>query len=195
MPTRTSRSRRSIKKEESADESGMEEEVKPSVETKPAKKSRAKKVKKEAIDENGASGTPVEEEERNGRTNGTKQEPKEDAAGVKPEPEEDSVVDMLEKTAKPRSKKAERESIKKEEQGGSPVASQVKNEDEDTVDVKPKRGKRVKKEEAVEAKIEEDIDGDAETEEEETRGRKRTKAEPIEKEKVGATKRAKRSRG
>ncbi|ELR07089.1 serine/threonine-protein kinase M1 [Pseudogymnoascus destructans] len=173
MPTRTSRSRRSTKKEESADELGIEDEAKLSVEDKPAKKSRAKKVKQEAVNENGAA---VEDEVRNGRANGTKQELKEELAGIKPEPEEDGVVDMPDKATKPRAKKAKRESIKKEERDDSAVASQVKNEDEDVVDLKPKRERRVKKEEAPEVNTE-DVDGHAEAEEEEMRGKKRAKAE------------------
>ncbi|OBT83091.1 hypothetical protein VE02_08598 [Pseudogymnoascus sp. 03VT05] len=194
MPTRTSRSRRSTKKEESADELGIEDEAKPSVEVKPAKKPRAKKVKQEAVNENGAAESPVEEEVRNGRTNGTKKEPKEEPAGVKPEPEEDGVVDMPDKATKPRAKKAKRESIKNEERDDSAVASQAKNEDEDVVDVKPKRGRRVKKEEALEVNAE-DVNGDAEAEEEETHGQKRAKAEETEEVKPAAKTRTRRSRG
>jgi hypothetical protein len=194
MPTRTSRSRRSTKKEESADELGIEDEAKPSVEDKPAKKPRAKKVKQEAVTENGAAESHLEEE--NGRangTNGTKKEPKEEPAGIKPEPEEDGVVEMPDKATKPRAKKAKRESIKKEERDGAAVASQVKNEDEDVVDVKPKRGRPVKKE----ANSEENVDGDAEAEEEEeeeTRGKKMPKAVPT-KEVNAAKTRTRRSRG
>ncbi|KFY29870.1 hypothetical protein V494_08417 [Pseudogymnoascus sp. VKM F-4513 (FW-928)] len=173
MPTRTSRSRRSLKKEESEDESGLADEAKPSVETKPAKKSRAKKTKQEPADENHA--------------NGTKQEPKEEAAGIKPEPEEDGVVDMPDNASKPHAKKTKRGSIKKEDRDDSTIASQVKNEDEDMVDVKPKRGKRVKKEEAPEVKAEEDVEDDAEAEEEEKPKTKKAKAEP--------KARARRSRG
>lgn len=183
MPTRTSRSRRSLKKEESADELEMEEEVKPSVETKPAKKSRAKKAKQEAVNENGVNG------HANG-TNGTKQEPKEEA-GIKPEPEADGVVDMPDKATKPRTKSAKRESIKKEEREDLSVASQVKNEEADVVDVKPKRGRRAKKE----VKAEEDVDEGAEAEEEETRTKRRVKAEPTEEVKLGGKTRARRSRG
>lgn len=196
MPTRTSRSRRSIaKKEESADEMGVEDEAKPSVEVKPAKKGRAKKVKAEAVNENVAAESPVEE--ANGRanaTNGAKKEPKEGPAGVKPEPEEDDVVDMSGKATKPRAKKAKRESIKKEERDDSAVASQVKNEDAVVVDVKPKRGRRVKKEEIPEVNAE-DIDDDAEAEEEETRGKKRAKVEQTEEVKPAAKTRTRRSRG
>ncbi|KFY07057.1 hypothetical protein V492_07490 [Pseudogymnoascus sp. VKM F-4246] len=163
MPTRTSRSRRSLKKEESADESGLADEAKPSVETKPAKKSRSKKTKQEPADEN--------------HVNGTKQEPKEEAAGIKPEPEEDGVVDMPDNASKPRAKKTKRGSIKKEDRDDFPIASQVKNEDEDMVDVKPKRGKRAKKEEAPEVKVE-DVEDDAEAEEEEKPKTKKAKAEP-----------------
>lgn len=198
MPTRASRSRRSTtKKEESADELGIEEE-KPAVETKPTKKSRAKKVKQEAVNENGAAESPVGEEVGNDRangTNGTKQEPKEEAAGIKPEPEADDVVDMPAKATKPRAKKAKRESIKKEQRDDLPVASQVKNEGEDVVDLKPKRGRRTKKEEVSDVKTEEDIDEEAEADEEETRARKRVKAEPSEEVKLGAKTRTRRSRG
>ncbi|KFY38083.1 hypothetical protein V495_06769 [Pseudogymnoascus sp. VKM F-4514 (FW-929)] len=185
MPTRGSRSRRSTKKEEPADELGIEDEAKPSIETKPAKKSRAKKVKQEAVNGDGDS---------NG-INGTKQEPKDESTGIKPEPEADDVVDMPEKTTKPRAKKGKREAVKKEEPGASPVASKVKNEDEEVVDVKPKRGKRAKKEEAQDVKAEEDADEEAEVDEGEKRGKKRVKAEPTEEVKVAGKTRARRSRG
>lgn len=182
MPTRTSQSRRSTKKEESADELGIEEEIKTSVESKPAKKSRAKKAKQEAVNGNDDTESHLEEEVRNVRangTNGTKQEHKEEAAGIKPEPEADGVVDMPDKATKPRAKKAKRKSIKKEEREDSAVGSQVKNEGEDAVDVKPKRGRRAKKEEVQDMKAEEDADEEAEADEEETRAKKRVKASRV----------------